>query len=205
MTGMICRAALIAASLVIAGVALGDSPVPYNPNCTQPPLLVIRLVSQTVDPAGVATYTIRDISNFPIPGCPVTMDFSACGDVRLCTSDVGAGLIIDCNGANRTVQGITDQNGRVQFIIAGAGTGTGPPTFGRCVTVFAGGVPLSNLAATTPDYNGVGGVVSTSGGSPCRSSAARTRAVAPYALSGRGEVGAPRDRPLGARSKRAAC
>src|SRR5262245_21463197 len=82
---------------------------------------VIRLVGQTngvVDPHGDCTMIIRDASNNPAPNVPVTIDFSNCPDIRICTSQSG-GTQVGCSRSARSVTRYTDATGRVTFTIIG--------------------------------------------------------------------------------------
>jgi len=153
---LVRRATLICAiGLLVAGAAMAG--VPSAGTSTQPPGSVIKIVGHgsPPDPSGTITYTIRDASNNPVPGSVVICNFSACADVRICSSDVGAGMTINC-GAH-TVTGVTNSSGQVSITIAGASS-NGAPSFGKCIAVTADGVVLNNLNGATADYDGINGV-----------------------------------------------
>lgn len=156
MTGLVRRATLITAAGLLAATA-AMAGVPSATTSSQPSGLVIKVVGHgsPPDPAGAITYTIRDASNNPVPGSVVICNFAACGDVRICSSDVGTGMTVNCG--SKTVSGVTNASGQVTVVVAGASSG-GPPTFTKCVSVTADGVPLSNLNGATADYDGIGGV-----------------------------------------------
>jgi len=153
---LVRRATLICAiGLLVAGAAMAG--VPSAGTSTQPTGSVIKIVGHgsPPDPSGIITYTIRDASNNPVPGSVVILNFSACGDVRVCSSDVGTGMTINC-GAH-TVTGVTNASGQVSIVVAGASS-TGPPSLTKCVAVTADGVVLNNLNGATADYDGLNGV-----------------------------------------------
>jgi hypothetical protein len=156
MTGLVRRATLITAvGLLAASAAMAG--VPSASTSSQPTPLTVKLVGHGSPPdaAGNITYTIRDAANNPVPGSVVIINFSACGDVRICSSDVGAGLTVNCGA--ETVSGVTNGSGQITFAISGSSSG-GPPTLVKCVSVTADGVPLSNLNGATADYDGLNGV-----------------------------------------------
>jgi len=93
----------------------------------------------------------------------VILNFAACGDIRVCSSDVAAGVTINCGAKTSTA--VTSNTGQVTIAVAGAGNGVGGSTFGKCVAVTADGVPLSNLNAASADYDGINGVTGIDGGS----------------------------------------
>jgi hypothetical protein len=145
---------ICAIGLLVAGAAMAG--VPSAGTSTQPTNSVIKIVGHgsPPDPAGTITYTIRDASNNPVPGSVVICNFSACGDVRICSSDVGAGMTINC-GAH-TVTGVTNASGQVSIVVCGASS-AGAPSFGKCIAVTADGVVLNNLNGATADYDGING------------------------------------------------
>ena len=165
MTGLVRRATLITAvGLLAASAAMAG--VPSATTSTQPSPAVIKVVGHgsPPDPAGNIVYTIRDASNNLVPGSVVILNFSGCGDLRICSSDVGDGgpgspdLVINCGA--KTVTGVTNTTGQITIAVAGTGTGVGAPVFvpTKCVSVTADGVPMANLGAAVADLNGVNGV-----------------------------------------------
>jgi hypothetical protein len=153
---LVRRATLFCAvGLLVAGAAMAG--VPSAGTSLQPTPSLIKLVGHTVspDPKGNITYTINDASNNPVPGSVVILNFSACTDVRLCSSDQGAGISVNC--AAKSITGVTNATGQITFSVVGT-SGTGAATFGSCVGVTADGVVLTNLKAATADYDGLSGV-----------------------------------------------
>jgi hypothetical protein len=160
MTGLVRRATLLCAVSVLAASA-AMAGVPSATTSVQPTGLVIKIVGHGSPPdaAGNITYTVRDASNNAVPGSVVILNFAACSDVHVCSSDVGSGMTVNC-GAH-TVTGVTNASGQVTMVVAGTGVGTtGPYTLSKCVAVTADGVPFSNLNGATADMNGAGGVTS---------------------------------------------
>jgi hypothetical protein len=156
MTGLVRRATLITAvGLLAASAAMAG--VPSASTSIQPTGLVIKIVGHgsPPDPIGTVSYTIRDASNNPVPGSVVILNFAACADVRICSSDVGTGMTVNCG--SKTVTGVTNASGQVSIVVAGS-SGGGAPSFTKCVAVTADGVPYANLNGATADYNALDGV-----------------------------------------------
>jgi hypothetical protein len=112
---------------------------------------------ETASPAGDRTFTIRDANNIAVTNTAVTIDFSTCttGEFRLCGTQTGAGITIDCTA--RTITATTNGLGQVTFRVAGhtTGAGTGPNT--PCATVTSLGQNLGTLKVAAYD-DGSGGV-----------------------------------------------
>jgi hypothetical protein len=115
------------------------------------------------DPVGLAQVVVRDFANSPIAGATVTIDFSGCCDINLCSGQAGH----DC--VARTVTGLTNGSGVFAFTVMGAakdpGTRVPPASYGGCalnsVQVRAnagtGDVILGNSTPVTLDLNGAAG------------------------------------------------
>lgn len=165
MTGLVRRASLFCAvGLTAASAAMAG--VPSATTSTQ--VGAVRLVGQSggvADVTAAITYVIRDAANNPVPGSTVILNFSGCTDSRLSNTVFGAGIVTNC--AAKTVTGVTNAAGQVVITVAGAG-GLGAVMGTKCVAVTADGVPFSNIAGATADYNALGGVdaldISTCGG-----------------------------------------
>ena len=157
MTGLVRRATLITAAGLLAATA-AMAGVPSASTSTQPAGLQMRMLGQSAgsqDPASNVTYTIRDAQNNVVPGSAVILNYSACGDVRICNNNPQPTGTANCG--SKTVTGVTNPAGQVTFGIVGA-SGPGPASFGSCVSVTADGVPMSNLRVATGDYDGVNGM-----------------------------------------------
>lgn len=158
MLAKVSASALVVSGLVCA-VGAGAQPDPVT--TTQPVVKVIDVVpeaspSRNVGAAQVS-YIVRDAANTPLAGVAVVLDFAGCPNIRLCTTSVPPGLTVNCEGATRTVTGTTDAQGKVTFAVPGY-SNPHPGVLGRCVAVTAGNVPLDNLRACAPDYDGLNGV-----------------------------------------------
>lgn len=123
---------------------------------TQPSGLVLVGHAGAPDPIGTVTYVMIDISGTPLPFRHVTIDFSGCQDVTICSDVVDAGLEVQC--ATRRVVGITDAYGRVTFTVVGRGLGNSPRTLGPCAIVDLEGHRLSDLRVSAYDLDGINGV-----------------------------------------------
>jgi hypothetical protein len=138
--------------------------VPHVGNSTKPTTAVnvVGFVNPP-DPSGVFTYIIRDNLNAVIPFAEVVIDFSACTDIRLCTTNTTTappGGSFVC--APKRWTGTADVNGQISFTIVGTGNGNGTPRLGTnaaCATVFVNGAAgFPSLIASAFDHDGAGGV-----------------------------------------------
>lgn len=140
-------------SLAIAGLAavlapLGSNPVfgqpgiPH-PSCSTIPatILVVGIdAAGTPDPAGEFSVEVRDFYNRPLGGITVTVDFSQCGEVRLCSDPHDAAAIVHC--PTQTVRKETNTAGRATFrVVGGSNAAPGAPgALGPCAHFYFEGV-----------------------------------------------------------------
>jgi hypothetical protein len=150
MTGVIRKATLLAAIGLLAAT-VGMARVPDYTRCTFPAFIKVVGTKGTVpDPAGTFSITMRDMGNFPIIGCVVTLDFTACTDMRLCN---GAG--VTCTPA--MVSGTTNGSGVVTFTVVGGGRHPGGTFAGPgagCVEMRGDGYLMGVATAIVYDLNG---------------------------------------------------
>lgn len=165
MTGLVRKATLLGVcGLFVASAALASVPDPARSSVPAYILLVGRVNGGTnPDPVGLGTITVRDFANNPIAGATVTIDFSGCCDINLCSGQAGH------NCAARTVTGLTNGSGQFQFTVFGAakdpGTRIPPAEYGGCglngVQVRAnsgtGDVVLGTATGVCLDQNGAAG------------------------------------------------
>jgi hypothetical protein len=152
MTGLVRKASLITAcGLLVAAVASASVPDPAH--STKPSFIVlVGTNAGTADPNGSFTVVVRDVANNPIPNSQVIVDFGACSDSRLCSSDVSK--TVDC--PTETIRGFTDGTGSITFDVVGAGKNTGAaagPGAG-CANITADGVSLIHPTVNVYDENG---------------------------------------------------
>jgi hypothetical protein len=69
------------------------------------------------DPFGLASITLRDMFNNPVPNTAIMLDFTGCCDVRLCGAYSG-GQPLSCS--NGVVTGYTNTSGVFSFTVIGA-------------------------------------------------------------------------------------
>jgi hypothetical protein len=135
-------------ALALAVVLLAVDTVPASAQAPRFPIAhnwtipaVIPVVSPNTpgaaDPIGDITIVVRDLVNLPVNNSLVVIDFSACGDVRLCTDPHDPAAIVDC--ASRTVRKYTDVAGVAKFRIVGCGIATPgtPGSAGRCARIYS--------------------------------------------------------------------
>jgi hypothetical protein len=105
------------------------------------------------DPAGTWTFLLRDAANNPLWGTSVVLDFSDCGDIRLCDPGI-EGQWVSCE--SRIVTTLTNSQGLARFVIVGAGRNTGAMSGpgGGCVRAHGDGVFLGTLTPAIADQNG---------------------------------------------------
>jgi len=175
MTGLVRKALLLGVcGLYVAGAAMANVPDPTKSSAPNFILLVGKINGGTTDdPAGTRTVTVRDFANNPIAGATVTVDFSGCCDINLCSTGTGH------NCAARTVSGVTNASGQYTFTPLGAAKDPGnlvpPAEYGGCgasgVHIYAnagtGNVELKGTqpgpglglppTGVTIDLNGAGG------------------------------------------------
>ena len=157
MTGLVRRATLItAAGLLAATGAMAG--VPSATTSSHPAGLFMKILGQSAgaqDPASNITYTIRDASNNAVPGSVLIVNFSACTDVRICSSPQPTAT---ANCGAKTVSAVTNGAGQVTIGIIGSSGAGAAVLAGSCASVTADGVPLSNLHPVTGDYDNTNGV-----------------------------------------------
>jgi len=133
-TALLGAVLLCTSSVVAAGI-------PSPANSTVPPCLVVC-------PAGDVDFTVvvRDIANYPIVGCDVMLDFSACPSFHVCP-DCCQNVIIDWQNHRATV--VSDINGAARFPLKMGGVCTG-----ATVRVYACMVMLGQVPMASPDQDG---------------------------------------------------
>lgn len=153
------RTLAMALLFVVLGAPIGWARTACPPSASDSSVpLGISLVGQagTPDPVGTVSYVIRGVGGPPVPGAFVSLDFSACTDVRVATDVVAPGTIVNC--AMHTVSGTADVTGRVTFRIVGSGISGTNRTVPACLAAYADGVLLPPSIVSTFDLDGRNGV-----------------------------------------------
>jgi hypothetical protein len=145
------------AGILIAASASASPPSAANSSSPA----AIRLVGAngtTPDAtAGQFTIVVRGLSNNPVPSAQITIDFSQCPDIELCTDQLDATATVTC--ADKVVRKITNPSGVVQFVILGSSHGPADASMTlERVRVFANGVLIGEPAPSAFDLDGSGGV-----------------------------------------------
>ena len=157
MTVLLRKAALLTAgSLVLASVAMAG--VPSAANSTVPPCItLVGSLAGTPDDIGLFIVTVRDLAGSPQDGASVTVDFSGCPDIRICSDQLDLNVITNC--AAKTVRCKTCAAGRARFGILGGSNGSGNAT---CLLggakIYANGVLIGSPTAAVFDLDGANGV-----------------------------------------------
>src|SRR5687767_8898190 len=149
----------VASEVAVAQPTVATSTIPPN-------IKVSGTAGGATDPLTASTFVINDPAGAPMAGIAVTIDFSACPDIFLCTAQ-GASptgpMVLGC--AANTITGVTNAVGVVTFQIVGGSynVGTTPPGhIAPCATVIVdpGGfaVPFPALRVGAFDENGAMGV-----------------------------------------------
>lgn len=154
----ISGSALAALALAFAPPALATTPDPANNTIPSHIVLVGRGANGPDSVTGHVYCVIRDLANNPVPNAHVWFDFSAFGDLRVASDPLDPRLVVDCT--QRTVRGVTDANGRVDFTIMGACTG-GPASPRRSLRVYADGVLLGSPTVAVLERDGFPGLTLT--------------------------------------------
>lgn len=150
--------ALATLGLLWAAPALADVPSPMNHTIPGHVVLVGRGAAGPDSVNGHVYCVIRDLASNPIPGAVVTFDFSAFSDLRIASDQHDPRVTVNC--AQRSVSGVTDANGRVNFTILGACTG-GPPSPRQSLRIYADGVILGSPTVAVLERDGFPGLTLT--------------------------------------------
>jgi hypothetical protein len=114
------------------------------------------------DPRGEFSIVVRDLAHTAVPDCEVTIDFGACGDIRIATVQPSPGVTVECLASHHAlVHATTDALGTVRMSIVGFATNTAAHSPGagfKCATVYAGTTNLGTINVAAFDQNGAGGV-----------------------------------------------
>lgn len=175
MTGLVRKATIFAVlGLVAATSAMAGIPSPANSTLPTPLFFdVYGCKTSVADPLNAVNavtgflnkVTIRDIGNFPVVNCLVTLTF--CNDVKLYNAVPGhAELIVSCSPS--AISATTDINGVAQFYLVGSTINTNGVATGAgvgCISINACGVDFGTATATVFDENGAApGVKGVEGG-----------------------------------------
>lgn len=155
---LIARFAVALPALAWATCAAANTPSPMNHTIPNHIVLVGRGAAGPDSVNGHVYCVIRDLANNPIPGAVVTFDFSAFSDLRIAADQHDPRVTVNC--AQRSVSGVSDANGRVDFTILGACTG-GPPSPPRSLRIYADGVLLGSPTVAVLERDGFPGLTLT--------------------------------------------
>ena len=153
------RRLVLAAILVfpIATCAWG-SPHVYPPYCTVP--TQVRAVGTEGGVpdrgAGQFTITIRDFVNNPTNGASVVLDLSGLADVVLCSDQADPDATMSCTA--HAVRKFTNAQGQAVFTLVGSSTGMNDAPGPGSAKIYANGVFVADVAVSTFDLDGTGGV-----------------------------------------------
>lgn len=164
MTGLVRKAAVLAACGVIFGAAVAFAGVPDPTNSTIPSRINLvgvnsgTLLIDQLSPDAVVTVTVRDLAANPIANSSVVLDFSGTtSDTRIGDVQPLAGLTANCG--THGVSALTDVAGVATFSIQGGGLAiTGAPHGASAGLIYADGVLLGPIAVGIYDLNGSAGV-----------------------------------------------
>jgi len=166
MTGLVRKAAVLAACGVIFGAAVAFAGVPSPGNSDTPLRINLggtnsgTLLADATSPGALVTVTVRDLGNNPIANSSVVFDFSGnVSDTRIGDTQVYPGTLANCG--THGVSALTDAFGVATFAVQGAGlTVVGAPHAGGSGKIYADGVLLGtvNVGLYDLDGGGVGGL-----------------------------------------------
>ena len=150
MTGMVRKALLIAAGFaVVASVASAGVP---DPRFSTIDPAAVGTNSGTATPQASATpgfdVIVRDVSNAPLAGVTVTLNYAVSGMKVYQTQN--AGTTVNCPA--KSISRVTNGAGQVTF-----GPRTGKFNNANTVEVSANGVVLGNVKGRSTDIDGIGG------------------------------------------------
>ena len=156
MTGVIRKAAFLAALGLVVAVSVATAGIPSPANSSVPAFVdLVSCSSVGALPPYTkyqATITVRDIGNFPVVNSKVSLHF--CTDVRI-YSTIPGGTVV-CPVYTHTA--VTDANGQVTVEIPGAGFNTNGTSVGtnglNCVSWYADTYLLGTSSVATYDEDG---------------------------------------------------
>jgi len=165
MTGLVRKAAVLAACGVLFGASVAFAGVPSPGNSPYPPR--INLVGYDIGSGNAGgsasgatfSFVVRDLANNPIPNSSVALDFTGVlSDTRIDDSQIFfAGLTANCGP--HSITALTDVTGTATFVVVGGGYSVaGPAHAAGAAKVYADGVLLGPLSVGTYDENGAAGV-----------------------------------------------
>jgi len=131
--------------------------VPSPANCTLPRVLLLvgRDQDGVEDPIGEFRVVLRFLSNDPLPGDYLTLDFTSCTDARLST-DQSPTASADCPDRVVTSTEASDATGAVSMRVVGHADRGAVPAVGQALKVFADGVLIGNIRLAILDLDGGG-------------------------------------------------
>jgi hypothetical protein len=164
MTGLLRKAAVLAACGVIFGATVAFAGVPSPGNSTMPARINLgghnsgTLLSDDLSPATKVLVTVRDLANNPIANSSVVIDFTGdVSDTRIGDVQPYAGIAANCG--THAVSALTDAFGVATLVVQGGGKfPTGAKHPGNAAIIYADGVLMSHLNVGSYDLNGTGGV-----------------------------------------------
>lgn len=166
MTGLVRKAAILAACGVLFGAAVAYAGVPSPGNSTIPAR--VNLVggdagSSTADGGplyALVTVTVRDLAANPIANSSVVLDFSGMvSDTRIgdTSSQLYPGVVANCG--THGISSLTNVSGVATFVVMGGGKSpVGAAHAIGAGKVYADGVLLGSLNVGLYDLNGQDGV-----------------------------------------------
>jgi hypothetical protein len=157
MTGLIRKATLLAVCGVLLATA-AKAGVPSRENSDVPASFIIVTHSDTPDPYGQFSVTVRDLANNVLPGANVCIDVMPCVDIHICADQADPDATVNCEGG--TTCKVTDGTGSVTFIVLGGGNNSGqsPGCQAPLVRVEADGVVIGEPITAVADQDGYFGV-----------------------------------------------
>jgi len=169
MTGLVRKATFFVACATVLGAAAAFAGVVSPGNCVVGSGVGVQRINlvgynsgapgdkaDSVSTLAKLQVLVRDISNNPIAGIPVVIDFSGCtSDVKIGSTQSYHAQTIGC--ATATIQGFTTTNGTVNFAVVG-GHGAGASHAGGCAQVYADSYLLTSINVGTYDENNTSGV-----------------------------------------------
>lgn len=166
MTGLVRKAAILAACGVIFGAAVAVAGVPSPSNSTIPARINLvgadagTSLADSVSLYAKVTVTVRDLAANPIANSSVVLDFSGTtSDVQLgdAASQLYQGVVANCGTYGASA--LTDAAGVATFVVMGGGRApVGAAHAVGAGKVYADGVLLGPLNVGLYDLNGVDGV-----------------------------------------------
>ncbi len=147
------------ASLAILTTAASAGVVDPSQSTIPSHVNVVGHSGGTPDPTAQFSVTVKDLAGNLLANATVKLDFSLCGDVRISSAELSAGVTANCG--LRTLTALTNGAGVATFTVCGASPAGAPTSFtggGHVLRFYANNILLGNCYVGDFDLDSSGGL-----------------------------------------------